>query len=178
MLPEQRTRPVEYVALLLGGQPSYSRHLSRRAAVDVSQDHNLAPRIGQRCQRGLECLRLHRRMVGRPRARKLLPMIGVRFAVPLEAVGIDSRCGREPPAPPRKAVPECAASGGEVGDHSRNRDLHRLAASAVRAGAVSVNQPSLVSMTRSTVTFSVTASFLMLIPPLSYLTLQEGRNHR
>src|SRR5688572_10009126 len=64
-------------------------------------------------------------MAGRPRARKLLPMIGVRFADPLEAVGIDSRCGREPPAPPRKAVPECAASGSEVCDHSRNRDLHR-----------------------------------------------------
>jgi hypothetical protein len=35
-----------------------------------------------------------------------------------------------------------------------------------------------VSMTSSSVTFSATASFLMLIPPLSYLTLQEDRNHR
>jgi hypothetical protein len=28
------------------------------------------------------------------------------------------------------------------------------------------------------VMFSVTASFLMLIPPLTYLTPQEDRNHR
>jgi hypothetical protein len=33
-------------------------------------------------------------------------------------------------------------------------------------------------MTPSSVMFSVTDNFFMLIPPLWYLTLQEDRNHR
>ena len=36
-------------------------------------------------------------------------MIGVRVAVPLEAVGIHSRCRREPSAPPREPVLQCPA---------------------------------------------------------------------
>jgi hypothetical protein len=55
-------------------------------------------------------------------------MIGIRVTLTLEAVGIHSRCGREPPAPPGEAVSERAASGGLVGDHPRDRDLHETAA--------------------------------------------------
>ena len=55
-------------------------------------------------------------------------MIRVRLTVTLEAVDIDSRCGREPPAPPREAIPDRPAPGGKVGDHPSCRDLHQATA--------------------------------------------------
>jgi hypothetical protein len=108
ILPKQFTRAVEHIALLLGGQPGRSRNFSRRAAVNIPQDHDLAPRIGQCGQSSPECLRLGS-LAGRPRSRELLPMIGVGVAFPLETIGINCRCGRKPPAPPREPAPERAA---------------------------------------------------------------------
>jgi hypothetical protein len=85
LLPKQLTRPVEHVALLLCGEPSRSRHLSRGAAVDVPQDHDLASPIGQCRQSGPERLRLDI-LASRPGARELLPVIGIRVTVSLEAI--------------------------------------------------------------------------------------------
>jgi hypothetical protein len=55
-------------------------------------------------------------------------MIRVWLTVPLEAVDIDSRRGREPPAPPREAISEGPAPRGKVGDHPSCRDLHQATA--------------------------------------------------
>jgi hypothetical protein len=139
ILPKQFTRAVEHIALLLGGQPGRRRNFSWRAAVNIPQDHDLAPRIGQRGQSGPECLRLGS-LAGRPRARELLPMIGVGVTFPLETVGINCRCGRKLPAPPREPAPERAAPSRKVGDHPSNRDLHRMkirrADAATASGAI------------------------------------------
>ena len=64
VLPQQLTRPVQHITLLLSCEPGRSRHLRRRAALDIAQDHNSAPGIGQRGHSGLQFLRAIRAIPG------------------------------------------------------------------------------------------------------------------